>query len=182
VLTLREVSEVIQRMASSQRQFSGTAEQLNHLALSIQLLAQSFRVASSHSLKHQVMEGAAGLASAIGKPEAVERRLQDMLLAHPYAEMAYLVDQDGVMMAFAVNPELGEVGELPAAVKVGRSYADRPWFQAVRRDGRTAVTPLYDSLFTGEPCFSIASPVSDLDGTTAGTLGLDVNVRNWTRI
>jgi len=182
VVTLREVSEVIQRMAASQRQFSGTAEQLNHLALSIQLLAQSFRVESTHSLKHRVMEGAAGLASTVGKPEAVERHVQDVLLAHPYAEMVYLVDQDGVMMAFAVNPDLVQGGELPAAVKVGRSYADRPWFQAVRRDGRTAVTPLYDSLFTGEPCFSIASPVADLDGRSVGTLGLDVNVRNWTRI
>lgn len=182
VLTLREVSEVIQRLAASQRQFSGSAERLNHLALSIQLLAQSFRVASSHSLKHQVMEGAAGLASAVGSPEAVERRLRDLLGAHPYAEMVYLVDQNGVMTAFAVNQDLVTSEEVPAAVKVGRSYADRPWFQAVRRDGRTAVTSLYDSLFTGEPCFSIASPVRDLDGSTAGTLGLDVNVRNWTRI
>ena len=182
VLTLKEVSEVIQRMADGQRQFSGTAERLNHLALSIQLLAQSFRLASSHSLKHQVVDGAAGLAGALGNPEAVERRLHDLVRAHPYAEMVYLVDSNGVMVAFAVNEDLVPGGELPSAVAVGRSYADRPWFQAVGRDGRTAVTPQYDSLFTGEPCFTIASPVRDLDGSTAGTLGLDVNVRNWTRI
>jgi hypothetical protein len=169
-------------MADGQKQFSGTAERLNHLALSIQLLAQSFRLASSHSLKHQVAEGVSGLGATIGNPEAVEGRLHDLIRSYPYAEMAYLVDVRGVMVAFAVNHELAEGREAPATVAVGRAYADRPWFQAVSRDGRTVVTPLYDSLLTGEQCFTIAIAVRDVDGAPVGTLGLDVNVRNWTRI
>lgn len=182
VLTLKEVSEVIQRMADGQKQFSGTAERLNHLALSIQLLAQSFRLASSHSLKHQVAEAVSGLADAMSNPEAVEARLHELAKAYPYVEMLYLADARGVMMGFAVNELLVSSGDIPATVAVGKGYSDRPWFQAVARDGRTAVTPLYDSLVTGEPCFTLAAAVRDLDGAIVGILGLDVNVRNWTRI
>ena len=51
VLTLKEVSQVVQRMADSLKQFSTTADQLNDLGLGIQLVAQSFHLDSPHSLK-----------------------------------------------------------------------------------------------------------------------------------
>ena len=54
----------------STRSFASAPDRLNQLGLSIQLLAQSFRLASNHSLKHQVVEGAASLSSAVGNPEA----------------------------------------------------------------------------------------------------------------
>ncbi len=182
VLTLKEVSEVIQRLAAGQKQFSGTADRLNQLGLSIQLLAQSFRLASNHSLKHQVVEGAASLSSAVGNPEALDGALHGLLRSYPYAEVVFLVDPQGVMASFVTNPELTEGRELSSAIVVGKNLADRPWFQAVTRDGRTVVTQLYDSILTGEPCFTIATPVRDLGGEVAGTLGLDINVRHWTRI
>jgi hypothetical protein len=71
---------------------------------------------------------------------------------------------------------------LPGSVAIGQSYADRPWYQAVTRDGRSAVTPAYDSLLTGDPCFTIAVAVQDFRGSMIGTLGVDVNLRNWTKI
>jgi len=74
------------------------------------------------------------------------------------------------------------IRELPGSVAVGQAYVDRPWFQAVSRDGRTALTPLYSSLLTGDDCFTIAAAVERVDGNLAGILGIDVNVRNWTRI
>src|SRR5262249_59428788 len=52
VLTLKEVSQVVQRMADGLRQFSDTAERLNRLGLAIQMLAQSFHLDSPHSLNH----------------------------------------------------------------------------------------------------------------------------------
>jgi len=182
VLTLKEVSSVIQRMAEGLNHFTGTAERLNQLALSIQLLTQSFRIDSAHSLKHQALSSADGLGDFSGNLEAVEGRLQEVLRRCPYAELAYLVDAQGVMVGFASNDDLVRERELPGSVAVGQVYGDRPWFQAVSRDGRTALTPLYGSLLTGDDCFTIASAVKKVDGSLAGILGIDVNVRNWTRI
>jgi hypothetical protein len=67
-------------------------------------------------------------------------------------------------------------------VGVGQAYADRPWFQAVSREGRPVVTSLYDSLLTGERCFTVAGAVRDREADLTGILGMDVNARNWTRI
>jgi len=182
VMTLREVSEVIQRMASGLNQFSGAAERLNHLALSIQLLSQSFRLESVHSLKHQALTLSEGLADLSSNLEAVEGRLEDGLRALPYVELIYLVDTRGGMVAYVANRDVIGDERMPGSVTVGQVYAERPWFQAVMRTGRTAVTPLYESLLTGDPCFTIAAGVHDEEGRMVGVLGLDVNARNWTRI
>jgi len=67
-------------------------------------------------------------------------------------------------------------------VAVGQAFADRPWFQAVSRDLRTALAPPYVSLLTDDRCFTIAAAVRDRSGAMIGILGVDVNVRSWTRI
>jgi methyl-accepting chemotaxis protein len=182
VVTLREISEVIQRMADGLERFTDAADQLNLLALSIQLLTQSFRLESDHSLKNHAMTLARSIGDLGATPEAVERRLAEALEDHPYLELAYLVDRDGTMVAYAVNDAMVDGDESQGGLAIGQSYRDRPWFQAVRREYRTAVTPLYRSLLTGETCFTVAAPVVDRGGGVVGTLGIDVNARNWTRI
>ncbi len=182
VLTLKEVSQVIQRMAEGLKQFSITADRLNQLALSIQLLTQSFHLDSPRSLKHLAERLAHELAARAGHWEAVEAQLSESVQANQFLEMAYLVDAQGNMMAFSVNRDVGAQRETPAGIALGINFADRPWFQAVTRDGRSILTPLYDSLLTGDRCFTVAAPVHDGDGRIAAVLGFDVNARNWTKI
>jgi C4-dicarboxylate-specific signal transduction histidine kinase len=108
--------------------------------------------------------------------------LEDVLEEGSYIELVYLVDLSGSMLAFAVNSDLVGDREHPGSTAVGQNYADRPWFQAVARDRRAAVTPIYDSLLTGDPCFTIAVAVKNPAGEMVGTLGVDVNLLNWTKI
>ncbi len=180
--TLREVGEVIHRIADGLNRYTEAAERLNQLALSIQLLTQSFRIDSQHSLRHQLLKWTVALRDYSGNLEAVEGLLEDLLEECPFLEMAYLVDLSGAMVTFSVNRERVGDRRLPGSVAIGQTYADRPWFQAVTRDGRSAVTPAYDSLLTGDPCFTIAVAVEDHRGSMIGTLGVDVNLRNWTKI
>jgi methyl-accepting chemotaxis protein len=182
VMTLKEVSQVIQRMADGLRNFSGTADRLNHLALAIQLLTQSFRLDSRRSLKQVSEQWAEDLGRQAGHWEAVEGRLEEMLRREVYLELAYLVDAAGVMVAFSSGADRAGEQERQASIAVGTSLADRPWFQAVARDGKAILTPLYESLLSGEPCFTVAAPVRDNDARLVGVLGLDVNARTWTKI
>jgi methyl-accepting chemotaxis protein len=182
VLTLREVSEVVQRIADGLAQYTGAADRLNQLALSIQLLTQSFRIESEHSLKHHLARWTDRLRDYSGNLEAVGGVLEDVLEEGPYIELVYLVDLSGSMLAFAANRDLVGEREHPGSAAVGQNYADRPWFQAIARDRRAAVTPIYDSLLTGDPCFTIAVAVCDPTGEMVGTLGVDVNLLNWTKI
>ena len=182
VLTLREVSEVVQRIADGLGQYTGAAERLNQLALSIQLLTQSFRIESEHSLKHHLARWTDRLRDHSGNLEAVGGVLEDLLEECPYLELAYLVDLAGSMISFAANRDLVGDREHPGSAAVGQNYSDRPWFRALSRDRRAAVTPIYESLLTDDPCFTIAIAVRDADGEMIGTLGVDVNLLNWTKI
>ena len=182
VLTLKEVSQVIQRMAEGLKQFSGTAERLNQLALSIQLLTQSFHLESARSLKHLAEGWAEDLGTQSGHWGALEGRLEEVALACPFVEMVYVVDAQGAMIGFSVNREWATGRPVPTGIAVGVNYADRPWFQAVSRDRRTILMPLYDSLLTGQKCFTVATPISSSAGALVGVLGLDVNARSWTKI
>ncbi|HPW56276.1 MAG: methyl-accepting chemotaxis protein [Thermoanaerobaculaceae bacterium] len=181
VLTAKEVSQVIQRMAEGLKHFSGTAERLNQLALSIQLLTQSFRIDAARSLKHLCEHWATELGGRGGQWEMAESQLAELVARHPFVEMAFLADAHGVMAAFSVNREWTG-GRSAGSVTVGMNMHDRPWYQTVMREGRPILTPLYDSLLTGDRCFSVAAPIRDPSGAHLGVLGFDVNARSWTKI
>jgi methyl-accepting chemotaxis protein len=182
VLTLKEVSQVIQRMAEGLNHFSGTAERLNQLALSIQLLTQSFHLDSPRSLKHLVSQFAGEFAARAGHWEAVEVSLEEIVKRNPFLEVAFLTDDHGALVSIAVNREATGGREGPGGVAVGANLADRPWFQSAARDRHSILTPLYDSLLTGQKCFTVAAPIVDAGDRFVGVFGLDVNAKGWTKI
>jgi methyl-accepting chemotaxis protein len=181
VLTLREVSQVVQRMTGGLKQLSGTADRLNRLGLTIQLLAQSFHLASPRSLKHLV-EGWAAEVGAAGVPAAMERVLEERIAAAPFVEMAYFVDASGATRVLCFQGRVSEQLRARAARARESDLRHRPWFRGVARQGRTVLTSPYESIPTGEPCFTAAAPWFDADGRLAGVLGVDVNIGGWTRI
>lgn len=182
VLTLKEVSQVVQRMADGLKQFSNTADRLNDLGLTIQLLAQSFHLDSPHSLKHATQRWSRQVAERHGNWESVESLLHQVIGETPYVELAYMVDGDGSQLAYAVNRDLVGDAELPASLRAGEGLSERPWYRAVMREKRTVITPLYESLLSEQRCFTVATPVTRDDGHILGVLGLDINVGSWTRI
>ncbi len=182
VLTLKEVSQVIQRMAEGLKHFSKTAERLNQLALSIQLLTQSFRLDSPRSLRQLGERWAAEVAPRAGHLEALGAQVEEIVRDSRFIELAYVADMEGNVVTSFANPEWVGAGKKASAITAGLNARERPWFQAVARDGRSVITPLYESLLTGERCFTVAAPVRQPGGPLVGVLGLDVNVRSWTKI
>lgn len=182
VATLREVSRVVARTAAGLRQFSSTAGDLNQLGLALQLLAQSFHLDSPHSLKATAERWAAEVEGALGSWSAVERLVETLAQDRPFVECLYFVDARDGQTALAVNRGLLGGREVPASLRAGEGFADRPWFTAATAERRTVITPLFTSLLTGEPTFTAASPLYDGGGALVGVLGLDVNVENWTTI
>jgi methyl-accepting chemotaxis protein len=181
VLTLKEVSQVVQRMADSLRQFTETADRLNRLGLVIQMLAQSFHLDSPHSLKHMAETWAREVRRRLGNWESIERLLEDLVYRTPYIECLYFFDGHRQQNALTVNRQLIGNREVPASVRTGDGFAERPWYKAAVREGHTVLTPLFNSLLSGKPIFTAASPVYE-NGALAGVLGLDVNVDSWTKI
>ena len=112
----------------------------------------------------------------------MEGLLEELIEESPSLELVYLVDLSGSMISYVANPDAVGDREKPGSAAVGQSYADRPWFQAVSRDQRSVVTPIYDSLLTGDPCFTVAVAVLDNEQQMVGTLGVDVNLSSWTKI
>lgn len=181
-VTIKEVREVIQRMADALRNFSKTAKNLNELALAIQLVTQAFRFAALRSLKHTFQERASKLAIKCDGWEGVANDLRDLLSQSPYVEFCYLVDDEGTMLACTTSSEWSHDERLPEGVEVGKSYTDRPWFKTVQQTRSPTITPLYESLLTGQQCFSVAAPIITQDGRYVGVLGADVNLKSWIKI
>ncbi len=185
VMTLREVSQVVQRMTGGLKQLSTTADRLNRLGLTIQLLAQSFHLDSPRSLKHLCEAWAAELAAIGGGDDASEglsRRLDELVQASAYAEIAYVVDLRGYTVAWASHRQ--STGRHFLGLERTREIdlRQRPWFRAVLRSGRAILIPPYRSLQSDDMCFSACAPLRDARGELSGILGIDVNVVGWTRI
>lgn len=182
VLTLKEVSQVVQRMADSLKEFSSTADQLNDLGLAIQLVAQSFHLDSPHSLKRVAGGWAGEVRRRFGSWEAIETLLGEVLGDNGYLELAYVIDASGNQLAVSINESVAGTSEIPASVRAGEGLTERPWYRGVMREGRTIITPVYESLLSGESCFTVAAPVKDDRDKILGVLGLDINVDTWTKI
>jgi methyl-accepting chemotaxis protein len=186
VMTLREVSQVVHRMTSGLRQLSGTADRLNRLGLTIQLLAQSFHLDSPRSLKHVVEELAGSIERAA--PGEVEKLLDGFVQKAPFLEMAYVADVRGRTLAVTFfggsSRKEGGTGSDFRGAEWLKDYdlRQRPWFRAVAREMRTSLTSPYSSLQSGDTCFTVASPVRGPGGGLAAVLGVDVNVTGWTRL
>jgi methyl-accepting chemotaxis protein len=181
VLTLKEVSQVVQRMADGLKGFTDTADRLNQLGLIIQMLAQFFHLDSPHSLKHVAESWAAEVRRRVGNWEAIERLLEDLVSRQGFVECLYFYDGREGQVALVVNRHLVGEKDVPAAVKSGEGFGERPWYKAAVREGRTVLTPLFNSLLTGAPIFTAAAPIYQ-GRELAGVLGLDVNVDSWTKI
>jgi methyl-accepting chemotaxis protein len=181
VLTLKEVSHVVQRMADGLKQFSETADRLNKLGLIIQMLAQSFHLDSPHSLKHLAETWASEVRRRLGNWEAIERLLSDLVQRQPYVECLYFFDGKGGQVALTVNRAIVGDREIPPAVRAGEGFAERPWYRAAVAEKHTILTQQFNSLLTEQPIFTAASPLYE-KGDLVGVLGLDVNVDHWTKI
>ncbi|HEY2294335.1 MAG TPA: methyl-accepting chemotaxis protein [Thermoanaerobaculia bacterium] len=181
VLTLKEVSQVVQRMADGLKHFTETADRLNRLGLVIQMLAQSFHLESPHSLKHTAEQWAANVRRRLGNWEAIERLLEELVHRQGFVECLYFYDGRRGQTALVVNRQIVGDREVPGAVRTGEGFSERPWYKAAVKEGQTILTPLFNSLLTGQPIFTAATPVYSGD-ELEGVLGLDVNVDSWTKI
>jgi ABC-type transporter Mla subunit MlaD len=182
VMTLREVSLVVQRMTGGLKNLSTTADRLNSLGLTIQLLAQSFHLDSPRSLKHLVEEWAQRLQKASGATE-LESALDQMVQGAPFIEMAYFVDTTGYTVALCVNKSAAAGGRVSTPQNLREmDMTRRPWYRAVSREKRAALTPTYESLSEGEMVFTVAAPMLNREGQFSGVLGVDINITGWTRI
>jgi methyl-accepting chemotaxis protein len=183
VMTLREVSLVVQRMTGGLKNLSGTADRLNSLGLTIQLLAQSFHLDSPRSLKHMVEQWSKELEKATTASE-MEEMLDRLVQQTPFIELGYFVDTSGYTVALSYNRALTSGRQLLSAVGAREiDMTQRPWYRAVSRERRASLTPPYESLQSSGQVFTVAAPVfSARDRSFKGVLGVDINVTGWTRI
>ncbi|HEX9942617.1 MAG TPA: methyl-accepting chemotaxis protein [Thermoanaerobaculia bacterium] len=182
VMTLREVSLVVQRMTGGLKNLSSTADRLNTLGLEIQLLAQSFHLDSPRSLKHLVEDWARRLEGVDALSER-ERVLDGLVREAPFVELGYLMGLDGSTLLLSFNQDLLDERQRALAEEVRKTdVRSRPWFKAVARHWRTTLIPPYESIQNSEACFTVCTPLRNGDGSPAAVLGIDINVTGWTRI
>jgi methyl-accepting chemotaxis protein len=177
VATLRELHQVVERMSRDLNDLAGTARRLRDVGLDLQLQAQAFRLASPRSLKHQVSQWSERLVEA--DPAEI---LGALVASSPFVEAGYLVDAGGRLVAIRLGAEVA--GATASATEELRrvDLRERPWYRAAADAGRAVVTPPSRSLLSGDLCLTVAVPRHAPDGTLAGVVGFDINLRHWTEI
>ena len=178
VQTLREAAGVVQQIAEDLRAFSGAARGLEETAVSVQLLAQGFRLDSPSSLRDLAERWAVEVEPLTGSPDALERRLEALLESRPDAECAYVFDPARSEVAIVAQRGVTGGEEISDAVRTGRGFADRPWYKAAVAERRAIVTPVFVSLLTGERVVTAAAPLSP-EGRPGVVLGVDINLERW---
>jgi hypothetical protein len=118
----------------------------------------------------------------VGHLEAATGLMEAILREHSFLEMAYLADTRGTLIAHAISTAISTERVLASGVKAGTDFSERLWFVSAMREKRTILTPLYESMLTGEMHFTVATPVRDSEKRITAVLAFDVNVRDWTRI
>jgi ABC-type transporter Mla subunit MlaD len=182
VMTLREVSLVVQRMTGGLKNLSGTADRLNSLGLTIQLLAQAFHLDSPRSLKHMVEEWAKELEQTATSTE-LEETLDRLVQQAPFIELGYFADTTGYLVALCYNRSMTSGRQLLSLVSARDiDMTQRPWYRTVSRERRAMLTQPYESLQNTGHVFTVAAPVHGRDRSFKGVLGVDINVNGWTRI
>jgi methyl-accepting chemotaxis protein len=176
VQTLREASTVVQQIADGLRGFSATARELEEAAVSVQLLAQGFRLDSPSSLRHLAESWVAELRPLLASPDALERRLESLLVSRPDVECIFVNDRR--RLRTAIVAQQGSV-EIPDEMRFGHDFSDRPWFRAAAAERRGVVTPVATSILTHEKVVTAAAPFLE-EGELVAVLGIDVNLERWT--
>ena len=136
VLTLKEVSQVVQRMADGLKHFTETADRLNRLGLVIQMLAQSFHLESPHSLKHTAELWARGGAAparqlggdraAAGGPGAPPGRSSSASTS---------TTAGAGRRRWRSTARSSATARCRRAVRTGEGFAERPWYKAAVQRG-----------------------------------------------
>lgn len=179
VQTLREASSVVQQIADGLRGFSGSARGLEETTVSVQLLAQGFRLDSTSSLRDLADRWSAQLAPLLGSPAALGRQLAVLLEARSDAECVFVFEPGRPRMTLVAQRSLAGERELPEELRTGRGLEDRPWFRAVIAERRAIVTPVFVSLLSRERVVTAAAPIVER-GEVAAVVGIDVNLDRWT--
>jgi len=147
--------------------------------VSVQLLAQGFRLDSPSSLRHLAESWVVELRPLLASPDALERRLEALLEGRPDIELIFVNDCRRQRTAIVAQPALLRNVEIPDELRFGHDFSDRPWFRAAAAERRGIVTPVVLSILTNEKVVTAAAPFIE-DGELVAVLGIDVNLERWT--
>lgn len=181
VETLKDISVVTRQIAGALQDFTQAATRLNSLAMDMQLISQTFIIASERNIKYIAKK-------SVERPEIIDFRrqnptpvLEEIIRANPFLESIYIASAEGYSAAFAVAESLKRNGELDG-IHIGEQTGQRPWFIRAMETGTINIINMYKSSITKDDCFTVSAPIRDAAGKITGVLGVDVNARNWSRI
>jgi len=188
-LPLDNVVEVVRSLASDVKTVKGRATMtVRERVVPLVWLADVFAPSGSRregtlqdmSLEEAIEKARPVLEEAAGDPRlaSMDMRpalavLEDLLAAHGFLEVAFVVRGDGRMVAGPIARRGIEITSgLDAAAQ---DWSARAWFRNAMR-GATCVSEKYVSAATRSVCVTVSTPVKDESGAVIGVVGADVSM------
>lgn len=132
-----------------------------------------FRFEAHAKAKAAVQEILPELRKSCGQRKNCEALLERWLQRHPYFELAYATDAQGIQFIDNIGCRDGSITRDPSCC--GRNWSERPWYLSALAEKGVHCTDIYRSSATGDFCFTVAVAVYEDSGALKGVLGADVN-------
>jgi hypothetical protein len=179
VLTLKDVKEVTKIQAEELKKSSEELENLNSLALNLQLQTQRVITDSSLSLAYKIREMAAQEGIISMNKRAHNKAMQQIMDNNQYIELIHTHDKDAKLLTWNARREISNTAEV---LTPGRDSSDRIWFQNAYNSKKPYISEVYQSLVSGEDCFSVSVGIFDGEDVFKGVLTIDINTNEWNKI
>jgi len=177
VLTLKDISQVTKQQAQDLKKSSKEIENIDKLALELQLLTQRIITDSEFSLGFKIKEMANNPAIYKMERKEINTIFKEILEENSFIELIFLSDKQGKIFDFHINRDTSNIEE--DAIFHGKDASARPWFINSINSRNPYITNVYKSIFSNEDCFTISIGIFDEDDEFVGVLGMDINVKDW---
>ena len=179
VLTLKDVKEVTKIQAEELKKSSEELENLNSLALKLQLQTQQAIIDSTLSLAYQVRSIASEEKIYRMDKSQHKQMYQQVMDDNQFIELIYIASKHAKLVSWHSR---SETADGPTVLRVGNDCSDRVWFTEANNSRKPYISEVYKSLVSDENCFSVSVGIFNENNDFSGVLTIDINSNEWNKI
>jgi hypothetical protein len=135
----------------------------------------------AREMAHTIVERFASTATMrSGKPDAMEKAMEEFIQRYPFIQYCYIVDNDGKK----ITDHVADITQkaIYSEIRANEDFSDRQWFIEPMKDGKAHVLGPFSSRITGAICITVSAPVRNQKDKILGVFGADIRLEELVKV
>jgi citrate (Re)-synthase len=135
----------------------------------------------AREMAHTIVERFASTATMrSGKPDAMEKAMEEFIQRYPFIQYCYIVDNDGKK----ITDHVADITQkaIYSEIRANEDFSDRQWFIEPMKDGKAHVLGPFSSRITGAICITVSAPVRNQKEKILGVFGADIRLEELVKV